>query len=105
MTRKGPKGARFVLEPKTKKDAFSSKTESIYYLVRYFVPACTHTCIISIATHTLPMQCVGTDLIGPLPTTSKGNKYVVTLVDYFSKWPEAAPLKDKTETSVALFLL
>ncbi|KAL5509260.1 hypothetical protein EMCRGX_G004598 [Ephydatia muelleri] len=47
---------------------------------------------------------VGIDLIGPLPTTSKGNKYVVTLVDYFSKWPEAAPLKDKTAASVALFL-
>eukprot|EP00731_Ephydatia_muelleri_P034765 Em0075g18a len=47
---------------------------------------------------------VGIDLIGSLPTTSKGNKYVVTLVDYFSKWPEAAPLKDKTAASVALFL-
>ncbi|KAL5515133.1 hypothetical protein EMCRGX_G000258 [Ephydatia muelleri] len=47
---------------------------------------------------------VGIDFIGPLPTTSKGNKYVVTLVDFFSKWPEAAPLTDKTAASVALFL-
>ena len=36
--------------------------------------------------HPIPVQpkvwCqVGIDLIGPLPTTSKGNKYVVTLVD------------------------
>ena len=38
---------------------------------------------------------VGIDLIGPLPTTSNVNKYVVTLVDYFTKWPEAAPLRDK----------
>lgn len=44
------------------------------------------------------------DLIGPLPTTTRGNKYVITLVDYFSKWPEAAPLQDKTATGVALFL-
>ena len=29
---------------------------------------------------------------------------MVTLVDYFSKWPDAAPLKDKTAASVALFL-
>ena len=43
------------------------------------------------------------DLIGPLPTT-RGNKYVITLVDYFSKWPEAAPLQDKTAKGVALFL-
>ena len=34
------------------------------------------------------------DLTGPLPTTVNGNKYVVTLVDYFSKWPEAVPLND-----------
>ena len=47
---------------------------------------------------------VGIDLIGPLPATSRGNKYVVTLVDYFSKWPEAAPLPDKTAEGVALFL-
>ena len=44
------------------------------------------------------------DLIGPLPTTPRGNKYVVILVDYFSKWPEAAPLKDKSAKGVALFL-
>ena len=44
------------------------------------------------------------DLIGPLPKTARGNKYVVTLVDYFSKWPEAAALQDKTAKRVALFL-
>ena len=42
--------------------------------------------------------------MGPLPTTVNGNKYVVTLVDYFSKWPEAGPLKDKSAHGVALFL-
>ena len=47
---------------------------------------------------------VGIDLIGPLPLTQKGNKYVVTLVDYFSKWPEAAPLPDKSAIGVGMFL-
>ena len=47
---------------------------------------------------------MGIDLIGPLPTTVKGFKYIVTLVDYFSKWPEAAPLVDKRATGVATFL-
>ena len=47
---------------------------------------------------------VGIDLIGPLPTTDRGNRYIVTLVDYFSKWPEAAPLPDKTAVGVASFL-
>ena len=47
---------------------------------------------------------VGIDLIGPRTTTSNGNKYVVTLVDYFSKWPEASPLPDKSAFGVAMSL-
>ena len=31
---------------------------------------------------------VGIDMIGPLSVTGKGNKYIITLVDYLSKWPE-----------------
>ncbi len=40
----------------------------------------------------------------PLPITPNGSKYVVTLVDYFSKWAEAAPLPHKTAFGVAMFL-
>ena len=47
---------------------------------------------------------VGMNLIGPLPETSRGNKYIVTLTDYFSKWPEAAPLPDKTAAGIAHFM-
>ena len=47
---------------------------------------------------------VGIDLIGLLPETPRGNKYIVTLVDYFSKWPEAEPLPNKSAKGVALFL-
>ena len=36
--------------------------------------------------------------------TLRGNKYIITLVDYFSKWPEAEALSDKTAKGVALFL-
>ena len=46
---------------------------------------------------------VGIDLMGSLPTTDRGNRYTVTLVDYFSKWPDAAPLPDKTTVGVAFF--
>ena len=45
---------------------------------------------------------VGMDLIGPLTTTPRGNKYIITLTDYFSKWAEAAALPDKT--AVNLFM-
>lgn len=42
-------------------------------------------------------------LSGHSPSTSD-NKYIVTLVDYFSKWPEAEALPDKSAKGVALFL-
>ena len=42
--------------------------------------------------------------VGPLPETPRGNKYIITATDYFSKWPEAAPLRDKTAVGVADFL-
>ena len=44
---------------------------------------------------------VGIDLIGSLPKTERGNCYIITLVDYFSKWPEAEPITART---VAEFL-
>lgn len=47
---------------------------------------------------------VGIDLVGPLPETRAGNKYIITLSDYFSKWPEAAPLQTKSAEGVANFL-
>ena len=47
---------------------------------------------------------VGMDLIGPMPVTPRGNKYIVTLTDYFTKWAEAAPLPDKTALGVAKFI-
>lgn len=33
-----------------------------------------------------------------------GNRYIITLVDYFSKWPEAKATADKTAVTVAAFL-
>ena len=47
---------------------------------------------------------VGMDLIGPMPKVPRGNKYIVTLTDYSSKWAEPAPLKDKSVVGVAKFI-
>ena len=44
------------------------------------------------------------DLVGPLTETPRGIKYIITLTDYYTKWAEAAPLKDKGAISVAQFL-
>ena len=35
---------------------------------------------------------VGIDLIRPLTQTKEGSEYFVSLMDYFSKWPEADPI-------------
>ncbi len=42
---------------------------------------------------------VAFDVIGPLPTTANGNRFTLTVIDYFSKWAEAYALpNNKTET-------
>ena len=43
------------------------------------------------------------DLIGPLTETPRGNKYIITITDYFSKWAEAGPLPDKHAHGIAKF--
>src|SRR5204863_3616 len=32
-----------------------------------------------------PFYQIGIDIVGPLPKTSKGNKFIVVVVDYFTK--------------------
>jgi hypothetical protein len=44
------------------------------------------------------------DLIGPMPLTPRGNRFIVTLTDYFSKWAEAAALPDKSALGIARFI-
>ena len=46
---------------------------------------------------------VGIDLI-ELPVSKNGNRYCITLTDYFSKWSEAAAIPTKEAVHVASFL-
>ncbi len=46
-------------------------------------------------------QQIGIDLVGPLPQSPEGYEYMLTVIDYFSKWVELFALKDKKATSVA----
>ena len=43
--------------------------------------------------------------MGPLPTTEKGNKYILVVTDMFSKWVEAFALKDTTSSTLAKILV
>jgi hypothetical protein len=51
------------------------------------------------------MQRLAIDMLGPLPITSAGNKYLVIITDYFSKWVEALPVPNMEATTVANVLV
>ena len=48
-----------------------------------------------------PMERLALDVLGPLPITDNGNKYLLIVADYFTKWPEAYPLPNQEATTVA----
>ncbi|GFT28407.1 retrovirus-related Pol polyprotein from transposon 412 [Trichonephila clavipes] len=41
------------------------------------------------------------DILGPLPRTASGNKYLLVVMDYFTKWPEVYPIPDQEAPTVA----
>ncbi|XP_055899833.1 uncharacterized protein LOC129928659 [Biomphalaria glabrata] len=50
---------------------------------------------------TTPFYKVATDIIGPLELTDNKNRYILTVVDVATRWPEAIPLRNiNTETVI-----
>ena len=45
------------------------------------------------------------DILGPLPTTARNNKYILVVGDYFSKWKEAYPMPNMEATTIANLLV
>lgn len=52
-----------------------------------------------------PFDRLGVDMLGPFPTTQRGNKYVLVVVDYFTKWPEAIAVPNQEAETVAKALV
>jgi transposase InsO family protein len=52
-----------------------------------------------------PWERISIDITGPHPKSSRGNIYILTLVDHFSKWAEAMPLSSHTAPVVARALM
>ena len=50
--------------------------------------------------HTRPFEAVSVDLVGPFPINERGNKYILTIVDHFTRYPITVPIPDKTQETV-----
>ena len=57
--------------------------------------------ILQLFSATRPFEVVGVDISGPLPRTVTANRYIVVMVDRFSRWVELAPVPDITASTVA----
>lgn len=47
---------------------------------------------------------VAFDIVGPLPKTIDGNKYVLVAIHHYSKWCEAQPIKEHDALTISNFL-
>ena len=48
-----------------------------------------------------PWHTLAYDIVGPLPETDTGHKWILTVIDHFSRFPFAIPMKNKRHASVA----
>ena len=48
----------------------------------------------------VPFQRLNMDFKGPLPTSTTGNKYLLTIIDEFSRFPFAYPCKDMSSKTI-----
>eukprot|EP00731_Ephydatia_muelleri_P031115 Em0022g629a len=54
---------------------------------------------------TYPFDVISWDIMGPLPLSTKGHKYILVITDLFSKWVEAFPLAVTDSETLASVLM
>ena len=52
-----------------------------------------------------PMERVAVDILGPLPVSTRGNRFIIVIADYFTKWVEAYAVPDHKADTVAKTLV
>lgn len=52
-----------------------------------------------------PLDRLATDILGPLPRTPRGNRYILVVTDAFTKWVEIFPIPDQTAETTARTIL
>jgi transposase InsO family protein len=84
----------------------------VYMDVRTWIGSCSHCNRRKESQHgkvgqmhplkaTEPFYMVGMDLMGTMRPTKNGNKYVLVVTDYLTRWPEAIAIPNKEATTVA----
>jgi hypothetical protein len=56
-------------------------------------------------TVTPPFVLVGWDIMGPFPTSKQGNKYILVMTEYLTRWYEAEAIPNTSASTVANALL
>ena len=52
-----------------------------------------------------PMERIGIDILGQLPETGNGNKYILVVSDYYTKWTESFAMSNMEASTVAKILV
>lgn len=53
----------------------------------------------------MPMERIATDILGELPITEKGNRYLLVVSDYYSKWTKSFPMKNMEAETIAKLIV
>ncbi len=52
-----------------------------------------------------PFKCLGMDMVGPVGKSKSGNRFMLVITDYATKYPEVVPLKSIKAKAVAFCLV
>ncbi|KAH8952462.1 hypothetical protein BDL97_09G086500 [Sphagnum fallax] len=88
----------------TKSDKYAMPTPEEIFDVGEGIVQCPYTTVTPLAYYGLGYRW-SLDFAGPLPLTVRHNKYVLVMVEHFSKWIELVPSPDKSSEGVAYAFL